>query len=368
MYMGHCKEKRSDPVSERSLRAERSNPIVLWDCFRAKALRNDRLRLRDYFVAMLLAMILVLISGCSYLPVHEESFPVMGTVAEIKIVTTDAAKAGNAARKIKDLFKKIESDLSYYDPSSRLSRINKAAAAGYASLTEEESGLIRRSLIISALTEGAFDITFYPVWNAWKKAEKNGRLPERSRLEQALKKTGYRKIILSDKGRKMKYASKDISVNLGGIAKEYALEKCAELLKNAGVNGALVSLGGDILALGEGRGGGWKVGIQDPFDPSKIAKKITVKNKMVLTSGIYERYVEIEGKRYHHIIDMRTGYPVAGLASVTIVRDIGSKDPIPSIAIFLMGRERAMQYLGGRPDIGYCIIDSEGRQAVSYKL
>ncbi len=308
----------------------------------------------------------LLFCGCSPVAIHDESFPVMGTVAEIKIVSTDAAKAGKAARKIKDLLKKIESDLSYYDQSSRLSRINKAAAAGYASLTEEESALIRRSLIISALTEGAFDITFYPVWDAWKKAEKTGSPPAPAQLKQALSKTGYRKIILFDKGRKMKYASKDISVNLGGIAKEYALEKCAELLKDLGIDNALVSLGGDILALGGGRGDGWKVGIQDPFETSRIAKKVSVKNKMVLTSGIYERYVEIEGKRYHHIIDMQTGYPVAGLASVTIARDIGAKDTAPSIALFLMGREKAAQYLDGRPDIGYFIVDSEGK--ASHKL
>ncbi len=284
----------------------------------------------------------------------------MGTVAQIKIVSSDTAGAKDAALKIRLLLKKVESDLSYYDQSSRLSQINRQAAHGFVELRSDESALIRRALIVSALTEGAFDITFYPVWDAWKAAEKTGSPPTPAQLKQALSKTGYRKVIISDNGRKMRFSSPDITINLGGIAKEYALIKCAELLHDIGVQNALVSLGGDILALGEGRGGGWTVGVQDPFKPSGIAKEIKAKDKLVLTSGIYERYVEVGGKKYHHIIDVRTGYPAEGLASVTILRDVGAKDTVPSIAVFLMGREKAMQYLGRNPSIQYYIIDLDG--------
>ncbi len=308
-----------------------------------------------------LIAISVLIFGCSSVAVYKESFPVMGTVAEIKIVSSDRAEAESAISGVKELIRKIESDLSYYDPASRLSRINKRAPYGFVKLAEDESVLIRKAIQMSSLTDGAFDITFYPIWEEWKTAEKKGRLPSKKEITSAKNKTGCKNIILSDDGRRIKFSSKDIKINLGGTAKEYALEKCAELLKDIGINNALVSLGGDIVAIGNGSGGGWKVGIQDPFDPEKITRTVTVKDKLILTSGIYQRYVEIGGKRYHHIIDVRTGQPAGDFASVTIIKDIGSTIPISSIAVFLMGEERAMEYLGEHPSIGYFIIEEDGR-------
>ncbi len=302
----------------------------------------------------------LLFCGCSPVAVYEGSFPVMSTVCEVKIISSDREKAASVAGDVKALLKKIESDLNFYDPESRISVINREAPYGFVALTADEQALVRRSLQMSVLTGGAFDITFFPVWEVWKKTAKKQRIPTNREISEAVANTGYRKIVLSKDGKKIKFASKKISINLGGIAKEYALIKCAGLLKERGMSNALVSLGGDILALGKGNGSGWKIGIQDPFDPEEIRKTVVVEDKLVLTSGVYQRYVEIGGKKYHHIIDARTGHPADDLASVTIIKDIDSTIPISSIAVFLMEKKRSAEYLKKHPSIGYFIIGRDG--------
>lgn len=309
-----------------------------------------------FFTAIFLSL---LFFGCSPDTVYEESFPVMSTVCEIKIISPDREKSASVARDVKELLKKIEAKLNFYDPKSRISTINSKAPYGFIALTDDEQVLIHRSVQMSVLTEGAFDITFFPVWKVWKQAEKKGCLPTDKELSKALKSTGYKKLVFSNDGKSMKFASKKISINLGGIAKEYALVECADLLKSKGMDNALISLGGDIVALGRGNGNGWKIGIQDPFDPAHIVETVTASNKLVLTSGVYQRYVDIAGKKYHHMIDARTGWPVKGLSSVTLIKDLSSGPQISSLAVFLMGKDKAVEYLDEQSGLGYCVITSD---------
>jgi len=220
--------------------------------------------------------------------------------------------------------------------------------------------LIKRSIGLSILTKGAFDITFDPLWELWKQCEKENRLPTENEIRIAKENVGYKKITLSPDGRKIKFSSKDIKINLGGIAKGLALLNCKAAAKNTGTGNFMVNLGGDILALGNGKGDGWVVAIQDPFDPDKTVKKIKVSDNLVLTSGVYQRYATIEEKRYHHIIDANTGFPAGDFASVTLIENADRKTYVPSLAVFLMGKEKAVEYLGRNPSIGYYIIEEDG--------
>lgn len=284
----------------------------------------------------------------------------MGTVCDIKVISADKERAQNALQEILGSLKKTESKYNFYDSKSRISKINSEASRGFAALSEDESLLIRRSIELSALTGGSFDVTFNPLWELWKKCEKESRLPSAAEMRIAKNNVGYKKIVLSPDMRSVKFSSKYIRINLGGLAKGLALLNCMDIAKKTGIENFMVNLGGDILAIGEGRGSGWIVAIQDPFEPDKIARKIKVSDKIVLTSGIYQRYVSIKGKRYHHIIDANTGFPSGGLASVTLIENADWEDYIPSLAVFLMGREKAVEYLGKNSSVGYFMIEEDG--------
>ncbi|MFA5104337.1 MAG: FAD:protein FMN transferase [Candidatus Margulisiibacteriota bacterium] len=304
------------------------------------------------------------IFGCAIKPsdqISERSFFVMGTVCDIKVISSDPKKAQEALRMLYGSLKNTEAEYNFYDNKSRTSEINKKAAHNFTVLSGDESMLIKKSLELSVLTRGAYDITFNPLWELWKQCGKNNRLPAASEIRAAKERIGYKKIILSPDGRSIKYSSRGIKINLGGIAKGLALLNCKDTAKKIGAENVMVNLGGDILALGIGRGEGWTIAVQDPYDPDKIAKKIKVRDKIVLTSGIYQRYVTIKGKRYHHIIDANTGFPAGDFASVTIIEDAKREKYVPSLAVFLMGKGKAVEYLGEHPSIGYFIIERDGR-------
>jgi len=303
------------------------------------------------------------IFGCAAKPserVFERSFFVMGTVCDIKVVSRSAERAQDVLQRLYGSLKSTESEYNFYDDKSRISEINEQASHGSAYLSEDESSLIKRSIELSVLTGGAFDMTFTPLWELWKKCEKEGRLPTSDEIRAAKGDIGYKKLVLSSDGRTIKFSSKNIRINLGGIAKGIALLDCKDLADKIGADNVMVNLGGDILALGSGRGDGWIVAIQDPFHPDKTVKKIRVRDNIVLTSGIYQRYVTINGKRYHHIIDANTGSPAGDFSSVTLVLNADRKSYVPSLAVFLMGRKKALEYLAVNRQIGCFLIGSDG--------
>ncbi len=292
----------------------------------------------------------------------------MGTLCEIKVLDSNDSSAREKIDKFENEKRKIDLQLSFYNPKSRLSKINALAKEGFVKLSPEELTLLRKSIYYSKLTEGAFDITFYPIWELWKKSEKRGAIPMKNEINSAIKKIGYKKIIFSKDGQSIKFAKNTISINFGGVAKEYALIKCYQLAKENGIDNFLINLGGDIIAVGEGkregnfseRGKGWIIAIQDPFDKNKIIGKLNLKDKIVLTSGVYQRFVEINQRKYHHIIDARSGLQKNDFAQLTIVGNIES-NVMPSIVLFLMGSEKALKYLSKNKGLQYIIIDKNGK-------
>lgn len=303
------------------------------------------------------------IFGCTAKPserVFESSFFVMGTVCDIKVISRSPEKAQEILRQLRGSLDRTRSEYDFYDDKSRVSKINEMASHGTAYLSGDEAVLIKRSLELSSLTHGAFDMTFTPLWELWKRCEKYGRLPTSAEIRTAKDKIGYKRISISPDGRTMKFSSKNIRINLGGIAKGIALLNCKDMADRIGADNVMINLGGDILALGSGRGDGWVVAIQDPFHPDKILKKMHVKDKMVLTSGIYQRYVTINGKRYHHIIDANTGLPAGDFSSVTLMLNADRESYVPSLAVFLMGRKKALEYLAVNRQIGCFLVGNDG--------
>ncbi len=237
---------------------------------------------------------------------------IMGTTIEISIYPSDEKALEEAFNEIK----KVDKLMSTYKEDSEVSSLNRQ---GEMEVSSETLEVIKKALEFSRITKGAFDITCKPLINLWKKARKEMKVPGEEEINKALSLVGYEKIIL--KGNLVSFKEKGMQIDLGGIAKGYAVDKAIEVLKKKGIKRALVNAGGDLYALGESpKRGKWQIGIQDPRNQDKIFLVIKIKDKGVATSGDYRRYFTIEGKRYSHIVNPKTGQTVEDVPrSVPIV-------------------------------------------------
>ena len=213
---------------------------------------------------------------------------------------------------VKDVLLSLHNRMSIYESTSEISSLNHMAGSSYLSISPEIYDLIRRSVAYSKLTNGAFDITALPLKKIWQTAE---QIPTEAQIYHAKKLVNYRNIVFSDNKIMLKYSG--MGVDLGGIAKGFAVDKVVELLKIRGIATGVINFGGSVFVLGEER----SVGIQTPFGKKgTYIGTIRVKNKAVVTSGAYENYRVINGTAYQHILDPHTGYPVNNeLLAVTLI-------------------------------------------------
>ncbi|MGC8602237.1 MAG: FAD:protein FMN transferase [Desulfomonilaceae bacterium] len=289
----------------------------------------------------------------------------MGTLVEIT-VTGPSDKLQDVVNAAFDEIKRIE-DMASFHKESQLSRINQNAGISPVKVQPELISLIQNSLEISRLSDGAFDPTIGAVAKLWNFSETGApRLPAEVEIKQALKKVGWQKVQLFREENQVFLPEKGMALDLGGIAKCYALIRAEEVVKSMGIKSALLNAGGDIAAFG-GREPGvpWKIGVQDPRDNSGIAAVVEIESGMVYTSGDYERFFEENGQRYHHILDPKTGYPATGVESVTIVAPDGTRNEGIPAAVFVLGPEKGMRLIEHFKNISCLIIDSEGKFILS---
>ncbi len=271
---------------------------------------------------------------------HEKQLFAMDTIIEMTAYG-DIAQAAldKAAAKIKVL----ENELSTTIEGSALSAINSSAGS---SVGTPDDLLIplRASLDISKKSGGALDVTIYPVVKAWGFISKEYHVPSQDELSQLLKKVDYSVI---DIGEKSVLVPKGTEIDLGSVAKGYTSQCVCDILKESGVTGAVVSLGGNVQTIGQKPDGSkWRVAICDPDNPdSGYVGTLTVGETALVTSGGYQRFFEQDGKTYHHIIDPSTGYPAdSGLKSVTVVCSDGTYADGLSTALFVLGLDKALDY------------------------
>lgn len=300
--------------------------------------------------------------GCS----REEAEPrcygklLMGTAVEITVYGLDEIKSRSAADKIFTELERLDRTYSATNPSSLVSRINRGAYRSPVRISPECVGLLEKSLEYSVLTDGRFDVTFPPLWDLWKKSAARDRLPSGGEIKSALGKTGYRAIRLDRQTGSVLF-TKPLKINLGGVVKDLALNRCKEILDGLNEKSAavLVNIGGDVLAWGS-RKTPWKIGLKNPFEGSKLLGVLKIKSGAVLASGDYERFVEIKGKRYSHIIDATTGYPIRDFSSFTLVLpDIASPHE-PSAVMTLLGKEKCFEETAEIPGAGGIWTDDTG--------
>lgn len=240
---------------------------------------------------------------------------------------------------------RLDDLLSTGNGKSEVSQINRN---GGGVLSPDTLALLKRSLEIYKSTDGAYDITIYPLMKLWGFTTKQFVVPDEDALADALELVGSDALAWSEGGKKQKLVleKEGAAIDFGGIAKGYASDRIMEIYKEYGVSSGLVSLGGNISALGvKPDGTKWRIAIQDPEDENGYLAVLNIENEAVITSGGYERYFEEDGIIYHHIIDPSTGYPANnGLISVTIVSEDGTLADALSTSLYVMGTEKAMAY------------------------
>ncbi len=246
---------------------------------------------------------------------------------------------------------RIDRLMSHYKPESSLSRINREAAHHPVAVDAELFEFIKQSLKYSNETGGAFDITVGPLMKAWGFFRGEGHIAAEADLANVRQRVGSRHVMLDEETHTIRFDAEGVELDLGGIAKGYAVDRVIAILRARRVDAALVSAGGStIYALGAPPGrSGWKVSIQDPTDASTIAQEVTLKNRALSVAGSSEKSFEADGVRYSHIMDPRTGRPVQGMLSVAMMTDTATEGDALDDALFVLGPSKSEAYLARYP-------------------
>lgn len=292
-------------------------------------------------------------------PVTTFQHGVMGT--RLEVVLPDAADAADAAQLVFDVFDDVDARMSEWRAMSPLSAVNRNAGAPVF-VPEELRLVIRRGLSLGERTGGAFDITWAALWSLWDFNAAVAELPSLPALRAAAARVDFRQVEVDDTHGTVRLKMPGMKLGLGGIAKGYALERAAAELRARGVEDFMISAGGQVFAAGQRGTRSWTVGIRDPRgERGDFFATVSVRDASVSTSGDYERFFIIDGVRYHHILDPRTGLPARGVRSATVI----AADPIladsVSTAVVVMGIKAGMALLESFPGVEGLLVDENGK-------
>jgi thiamine biosynthesis lipoprotein len=261
---------------------------------------------------------------------------------------------------------RIDQAMSPYKQTSELSLVNNKAGTEAVVITTELFDLLNESQKIAEMSDGAFDITYASIGYQYDYREQ--QRPDQTSIESALKAIDYHAVLLDEKNSTVRFSQPDVKIDLGGIAKGYAVKRCLVLLKAAGIKHALVSAGGDTGLLGDRRGRSWYVGIKHPRAEEKTAVKLPLSNESISTSGDYERYFIEDGVRYHHIINPKTGDSARKVVSVSIIGKDSTYVDALSTTVFVKGLQDGMAFIEQLPEYEAIIIDNQQTLHVSKGL
>ncbi|MGH4124171.1 MAG: FAD:protein FMN transferase [Clostridium sp.] len=269
----------------------------------------------------------------------------MGTIVQLKVYGKNAEKATeNALKRISD----IENKMSVNIETSEITKLNKKAGNSGQKLSQDTYCVIEKSIKYSKLTGGSLDATIEPIVKLWGIGTDKERVPSKSEIEKKLKLVDYKDIVLDSKNSTVKLRRFGQAIDLGAIAKGYTADEIKKVLIDNKISSALINLGGNVFAIGnKPDGNSWNIGVQNPLDTrGQYLGTISVSDKSMVTSGNYERYFIVDGKRYHHIFDPKTGYPSeAGLISVTIVSDKSIDGDALSTSAYILGLSKGFKLI-----------------------
>lgn len=282
------------------------------------------------------------ITGCEQ-RVKKTQF-LFGTVVDITVIAKTKSDQ-SAIDKAFSIMKDLDNKFSIYNRSSEVSKINQNAGQSAVKVSDDTFNILEKAYKFSQLSEGAFDISIGSIVDLWGFGTAKNRIPTDDEINGKLSLVDYKKISLDRLNKTVKLIDKGMKIDLGAIAVGYAVDKAVKILKENGVENALVNGGGEIYAFGSPpKKSAWRVGIQHPRKPNGIIGTIDLKDKAISTSGDYENYFEVNSNRYCHILDPKTGKPVRDIMGVTVVADNTISADVLSTAIMVMGVKEGMKF------------------------
>ena len=298
----------------------------------------------------------------------ERAFFVMGTILEFRLYCNDKEVCDKAILEAYSEVKRLDDIFSNYKNKSVLSRVNSFAGDGRISVPQEFIELTSRAIFFSGLTDGAFDITVGKAIEIWSVGEQKNLMPNRDEIQKAQDCIGFGKIKLYPMEKQIELESPCLSLDFGGIGKGYALDRAVRILRSYGIKRGIVNFGGNIYAMQPPPGeDGWDVGIRHPRDEDEVLTLLKVEDVAVSTSGDYERYFEVNGRRFSHIIDPKDGLPVESVPSVTVIAKDATDADALSTAFSVMKRDKAIRFIEGLKDVGVMIVREDKGKLSIYK-
>ena len=285
----------------------------------------------------------------------------MGSAFELTVVAENKEKASNYIEQAKNEIVRIEKLISSWDKNSETAKINSNSGIEAVKVSKELFNLIDRSQRISKITSGAFDITFAAIDRIWDFDGGESQMPSFEVIQNSISKIGFRKLELNKKESTVFLPEKGMKIGFGGIGKGYAADRAKELLINKGVKGGIINASGDMNTWGnQPDGSPWTVGIVNPMNKEKVFSWFSLEHDAVVTSGNYEKFTLIDGERFSHIIDPRTGSPSKGVISSTIFANKAELADALATATFVMGVDSGMFLIDQLPNIEAILIDDKG--------
>lgn len=327
-------------------------------------------KLKKYAKSLLCLSLVFMLVGCSQNTKKNEETaqqePVkrtemlMGTVISVTLYdSTDES----ILDKVFDKVKNLEETFSINETGTEVDKINDNAGIEPVKVSDDTIEVVKEGIYYSDLSHGKFDITIGPLVKLWNIPDRPTEdIPTQDELNVVLPLTNYKDVVIDEANKTVFLTRPGMMLDLGGIAKGYAADVISKMLTDEGVKSAIIDLGGNIFAHGEKVSGDtWKIGIQNPFsNRGEIVGAISVKNKSIVTSGIYERYIEVDGVKYHHILNPETGYPYENdIAGITIISDKSTTGDALSTSVFALGIEEGMKFVEELDDVDAIFVTKE---------
>ncbi len=319
-------------------------------------------RLLSVFAVVFPVFVTVLIrpgDAAAELPQYADTRPLMGTLVSM---TVEGPRRDVLEQGVNDAYREMSrlSDMmNHYNPDSVVSRINRQAGVQPVTVPRELMEVLAMARRVSERSEGAFDITVGSL-KVWRFNPEDPAMPSPDEIRHALPLVNFRHVILNEKNRTVLLRQHGMRIDLGGIAKLYILDAGMQVLKQRGITHAMINGGGDVAVMGSHQGRPWRIGIRHPRRGDVLLGTVELTQGWVVTSGDYERYFFRDGKRYHHILDPRTGYPTEGPQQVTLVADDIELVNGYSLAIMVRGVEWGRALTTQTPGLSGLIVSHDG--------
>jgi len=327
--------------------------------------------LKRWSLVISLLFVIFACSGCRLKSAQLKEFTdekfLMDTLIQVTVYSDDEQRGKEALDKafaeferINNLTDRFPKDEENTAASSDVIRINENAGIKPVQVSTDTLNIVQRSLYYAQLSGGSFDITIGPIMDLWGFGKNEQHVPSDDQIKKTLSLVDYRKVIVDPDNGTVYLQKPGMSLDFGGVAKGYATEEAAKVLRESGIKHALINAGGNVYALGtKPDGSPWRVGVRDPRNENGLIAVLSVKDTSVVTSGDYERYFEERGVRYSHLIDPSTGKQARDLMQTTVVTESSTDADILNKPLFVLGHQRGMSFTKSLQGVGAIFVSAD---------